>query len=120
MAVNGRCDRLLCAIPPQRVITYHREMADVTEVAVEFYGVPRQRAGVERVGLVFSTCRVKASDVIGALVQRFPALRDGCLQDGWLHPACAANVDGVGFISDPSTLLSTGQTLLVMSADAGG
>ncbi|MAV37306.1 MAG: hypothetical protein CMJ59_17835 [Planctomycetaceae bacterium] len=95
-------------------------MAAVTEVEVEFYGVPRQRAGVERVKLVFSTSTVVATDVVSALRRRFPDLQNDCLEGGWLHPSCAANVDGVAFISDPGTRLSCGQTLLLMSADAGG
>lgn len=95
-------------------------MAALTKVDVEFYGVPRQRAGVDRVQLAFATSSVVAADVMDALLQRFPTLQNGCLEDGWLHASCTANVDGCDFISDPATPLSCGQTLLVMSADAGG
>ena len=95
-------------------------MAALTEVEVEFYGVPRQRAGVDRVQLAFTAASVAAADVIKVLERRFPDLQNGCLQNGWLHASCTANVDGCDFISDPETRLLCGQTLLVMSADAGG
>ena len=101
-------------------LAYDEQMVAQTKVDVEFYGVPRQRAGVDGVQLAFPTSSVVAADVIEALVRRFPTLSNGCLENGWLHASCAANVDGCDFISDPTTPLSCGQTLLVMSADAGG
>jgi molybdopterin converting factor small subunit len=86
------------------------------EVIVEFYGVPRLRAGRASV-------RVSASNVgeaIGALRRECPAL-DGTVLDGrGVHPAYRLSLNGERFVTDPDTPLLEGDALLLLSADVGG
>jgi molybdopterin converting factor small subunit len=86
------------------------------DVTVEFFGIPRQRAGVAE-----TTSRSgRLGDVLADLERRFPGLTEDCLADGRLRPACVANLNGEAFVSDPATILSPGDALLILSADAGG
>jgi molybdopterin converting factor small subunit len=85
-------------------------------ITVEFYGVPRERAGVKTV--------TAAGDSLGELLldvgNQFPQLAAVCLERGRLRPGFAANLNGERFVSDPDTPLGPGDTLLILSADAGG
>lgn len=85
-------------------------------VLVELYGIPRQRAGLAQT----TAQGVSLGDVLTDLAQRFPALAEDCLRDGRLQPGVTANLSGNRFISDPDTPLADGDTLLLLSADAGG
>jgi hypothetical protein len=40
--------------------------------------------------------------------------------NGRLHESLAANLGGARFIHDPRTIIRDGQSLLILSADAGG
>ncbi len=85
-------------------------------VRIEFYGIPRKRAGVEAL-------EIDASDVGTALTQiaeRLPEFAKSCLENGNLRPGYVANVNGKTFTTDPNTPLHTGDCLLILSADAGG
>jgi molybdopterin converting factor small subunit len=85
-------------------------------IHVEFYGIPRQRAGV-------STTEAKGSclgDVLRDLEHRFPELQATCIANGQLVPGYTANIGGERFIGDPATELCDGDVLLILSADAGG
>jgi molybdopterin converting factor small subunit len=82
---------------------------------VEFLGIPRERAGV-------AEAQVEAESLgqlLGVLALRFPALRE-LITDRGLHPSIAANLNGDEFVSDPRTVLTAGDRLLLLSADAGG
>jgi len=48
-----------------------------------------------------------------------PSFRELIVTDR-LHPACVANLNGDRFISDPATPLGEHDSLLILSADAGG
>ena len=49
-----------------------------------------------------------------------PAMAESCLAHGRLQPGYLANLNGTHFTTDPSTPLSSGDTLLILSADVGG
>ena len=85
-------------------------------ITVEFYGIPRERAGVATT--VVDGRRL--GEILIDLAQRFPRLGESCFDSGRLRPAAIANVNGGRFVSDPSTLLEPGDTLLILTADAGG
>ncbi len=85
-------------------------------VNVEFYGIPRQRAGAERVRACGNTLHQVLNDVL----QQSPALDGCCIANGRLLPGYVANLNGQRFVSDPATRLSDGDCLLILSADAGG
>lgn len=86
------------------------------QVAVEFFGIARARAGVSR-----TTAQGQClGDVLVELVARYPALAEACIDGQKLRPHCTANLGGRRFVSEPETPLSDGETVLLLSADAGG
>ena len=86
-----------------------------SSMKVEFLGIPRERAGVAELELDAETL----GQLLATLEQKFPAL--GTLVDaGRLHPSILASLNGDTFVSDPRTRLSTGDCVLILSADAGG
>jgi molybdopterin converting factor small subunit len=85
-------------------------------VTVEFYGIPRERAGVAEVTVPAARLR----DVLAQLAAGFPRLSEACLERGRLRQGYVANVNGQRFVSDPELLLQPGDRLLILAADAGG
>lgn len=85
-------------------------------IRVEFFGIPRQRAGVAAT----TAEGARLGDVLRELEQKFPGLAEDCLQQGRLQASCTANLDGTRFVTDPQTPLTGKQVLLILSADAGG
>jgi molybdopterin converting factor small subunit len=88
----------------------------MTRITVEFFGVPRERCGVAATTVPGD----RLGTVLRSLEKCFPALATDCLASGRLRPGFAANLNGERFVSDPDTPLRDGDTLLIMSADAGG
>jgi molybdopterin converting factor small subunit len=82
---------------------------------VEFFGVPRERAGMSGLEVQADTL----GQLLGTLAVRFPSL-DQLLSANRLHPAFVANLNGERFISDPETALGKDDCVLILSADAGG
>jgi len=89
-------------------------------IRVEFYGIARQRAGVGEVRLELESHQAPLADVLRRLAERLPALGHELLIQGRLHESLMANLDGQRFVSDPATPIGDGQSLLILSADAGG
>jgi sulfur-carrier protein len=89
-------------------------------ITVEFYGIPRQRAGCSRQELEFPSKRIELQEVLRRLTDLHPGLRDECIRDGFLVPGYTANLAGERFLSDPCYILGDGDVLLILSADAGG
>jgi molybdopterin converting factor small subunit len=90
-------------------------------IRVEFFGVPRQRAGVADVELSLSGNPPTLGDALRQLTRHYPQLVGECLTaEGRLMPACVANLDGRSFVRDPTTTLIGVSALLLLSADAGG
>ena len=82
---------------------------------VEFFGIPRERAGLagmevraETLGQLFATLAVE-----------IPSF-DSLLRGQQLHPCFVANLNGDRFVSDPGTPLKENDRVLILSADAGG
>ena len=85
-------------------------------VRVEFFGIPRQRAGTASV-------EVNATDLgtaLAAAASRLPAFGAACLDGPRLRRGYIACVNGRAFVSDPSAPLASGDAVLVLSSDAGG
>ena len=82
---------------------------------VEFFGVPRERAGIDEVEVQAATL----GGLITTLASEMPALAE-LIVDDRLHPSLAASLNGDRFISDPATPLSDRDCVLILSADAGG
>ncbi len=82
---------------------------------VELLGVPRERAGVAEVELQAETL----GQLLMALAVRFPSLAELIIGDR-LQPSVVANLNGDQFVSDPRTQLRDGDSVLILSSDAGG
>ena len=82
---------------------------------VELLGLPRERAGVAELELEADTL----GQLLTALSLRFPSFSDLIAVDR-LRPSFTANLNGDRFISDPATRLSESDSVLILSADAGG
>jgi molybdopterin converting factor small subunit len=82
---------------------------------VELFGIPRERAGI-------ASLEVQA-DTLGqlweTLAARIPSLQALICTDR-LNPAVVANLNGDQFVSDPATPLAESDSVLILSADAGG
>ena len=82
---------------------------------VEFFGVPRERAGVSALEVHADTL----GQLLGTLARRMPSLSE-IIEDDRLHPAFVANLNGDRFVTDPDTPLRRDDSVLILSADAGG
>jgi molybdopterin converting factor small subunit len=82
---------------------------------VELLGVPRERAGVAELEVQADTL----GQLLMALAARFPSLGE-LINTDRLRPSFVANLNGDQFVSDPGTQLSEDDSVLILSADAGG
>jgi len=82
---------------------------------VELLGLPRERAGVAELELEADTL----GQLLTALAVRFPSFNELIAVDR-LRPSFTANLNGDRFISDPATRLRESDSVLILSADAGG
>jgi molybdopterin converting factor small subunit len=82
---------------------------------VEFFGIPRERAGVDSLKVPAGTL----GQLLATLKFQIPSFGDFISEAG-LHPAFAANLNGDRFVSDLATPLRDTDCLLILSADAGG
>jgi molybdopterin converting factor small subunit len=87
---------------------------------VEFFGVPRERAGVSGLEVQADTL----GQLLGALAARIPSfdqfVSEQAIGANRLHPAFLASLNGERFVSDPETALGKDDCVLILSADAGG
>jgi molybdopterin converting factor small subunit len=89
-------------------------------LSVEFYGIARQRAGVDRLEVALPDRDATLAAVLRSIGEKLPEFAAHCLDRGRLHPSLSANLDGERFVTDPETFVRDGQSLLILSADAGG
>ena len=82
---------------------------------VEFYGIPRARAGVAQVRATARTL----GDLAVSLSQLFPALGKCCFDGPHFRPGYTANLSGDRFTTDPTTPINDGDNVLILSLDAG-
>jgi len=85
-------------------------------VTIEFYGIPRARAG--RTELVVSAAT--AGEALALAVSECPGLAGMFRADGRLSPHYLLSLDGQTFITDLAQALPSGARLLLLSAEAGG
>src|SRR3954452_13768236 len=90
-------------------------MAQSGTVTVEFFGIPRQRAG--RAELLVAAGTV--AEVLGAVETACPGL-DGLRVNNRLSPHYLLSIDGQRFVDGLDMPLVAGQNVLLLSADAGG
>jgi molybdopterin converting factor small subunit len=85
-------------------------------VTVEFFGVPRARAG--RPDLTVSAATV--GEALATVASACPKLADVVRSDGRLAPHYLLSRDGERFVRGLDEPLRDGERLLLLSADAGG
>lgn len=85
-------------------------------VIVEFFGVPRLRAGQAEVAVPIGSVLT----ILQAISERCPSLPDLLTADGHLAPHYLLSLDGRAFVTDLSCEVPPGSRLLLLSADAGG
>jgi hypothetical protein len=88
-------------------------MANMT---VEFYGIPRQRAGRAQLAVDADT----AAAALAWVAVACPELGGLVSPDGRLARQYLLSVDGERFVADLAEPLPPGTRLLLLSADAGG
>jgi hypothetical protein len=84
-------------------------------VIVEFYGVPRLRAGRAELPVPPGT----VAEVLAAVETACPGLL-GLVEGGRLLPHYLLSLDGQQFVMDLEEQVPAGARLLLLSADAGG
>jgi molybdopterin converting factor small subunit len=82
---------------------------------VEFFGIPRERVGISELRVQANTL----AELFRTLAAQLPAFNELLTPNG-LHPSIAASLNGGEFVSDPRTILTEDDHLLILSADAGG
>jgi hypothetical protein len=90
-------------------------MTEESWVTVEFFGVPRLRAGQGELRVPAGT----ATEVLAAVERACPGLA-GLVRDGRLSPHYLLSVDGRCFVANLDQYVEPGDRLLLLSADAGG
>ena len=85
-------------------------------VTIEFYGIPRARAG--RKDVVVSAATVR--EALAAVALECPDLSAVLGSDGGLAKHYRLSLDGQFFVTDLAHILQSGDRLLLLSADAGG
>lgn len=85
-------------------------------VRVEFYGIARQRAGIDSIDIEANTL----GEAIDRIRAHLPQLAETCFEDRGLRAGFLANVDGRKFTTNAEEPLASGQSLLILPADAGG
>lgn len=85
------------------------------EVTIEFYGVPRQRAGRAELTARAATL----AELLAAAECACPGLR-GLVRGDRLAPQYLASLGGRRFLTDLGEPLRPGERVLLLSADAGG
>jgi len=86
------------------------------QVHIEFFGIPRARAGVAAV----TAEGTNLGDVLEDLSARLPDLGQACISGRNLKPGYTANLRGEQFVTDPATEIREGDVILLLSLDAGG
>lgn len=86
------------------------------EVVVEFFGVPRRRAGRAEMRVPAGPARAALAEV----ARHCPRLADLVTADGRLSSHYLLSLDGQVFLTDLDMPLQSGDRLLILSADAGG
>lgn len=86
------------------------------QVVVELFGIPRERAGIART-TASGQC---LGDILVDLATRYPDLAESCIEGRGLRPGFTANLGGDRFVTAPDTMLNDGDSVLLLSIDAGG
>ncbi len=90
------------------------------EIKIEFYGIARQRAQISDTLISDVQNAIPLHQVLRHLANKFPDLNGECIADDQLQPGFVANLNGEQFVTNPDHRIRPGESILIMSADAGG
>ena len=88
----------------------------MSEVTIELYGIPRERAGLAKMTVVACT----GADAMQQLAVACPNLEGLLSTQGRLSPHYLLSLNGECFLRDLAEPLPPNARLLLLSADAGG
>jgi hypothetical protein len=91
-------------------------MSETANVIVEFFGMPRLRAGCKELRVAAGTI----GEVLARVEHACPGLAGMRRADGQLAPHYLLSRDGQRFVTDVTEEIGAGERLLLLSADAGG
>lgn len=89
-------------------------------ITVEFFGIPRVRAGLERVEIPVVRQSVRLSEILAKVAEQLPNFAESCMQGDRLSEHCIASIDGTQFVRDEDVEVEDHRTIILLSADAGG
>jgi molybdopterin converting factor small subunit len=97
------------------------EPATTVKISVELFGTPRLRAGRREVKLKLPA-EARRQQVIQALAEACPALVGHALREDFsaLQDGYVFNLNGTTFLSGDTISLQSGDSLLLLSNQAGG
>lgn len=95
------------------------------QLVVEFFGLPRHRAGVSELHVELDQNPTSLASVVAYLAEHLPGLQPDCIvgdrNGGWeLTSHVVGNLNGDRFIRQGCEVLQEGDRLLLLSADVGG
>lgn len=85
-------------------------------VTIEFYGIPRQRAGCAELVLEAGT----VGELLEKIQEKCPGLKGLVSKDRRLPKEFLLSINGERFVSGLEDPLKPGERILLLSADAGG
>lgn len=86
------------------------------QIEVEFFGIPRERAGVPSIIVNAATVQTLYHE----LRQQLPEFAACCLKNDVLASEYLLSINGKQFTRDPTIRLTEGDQVLILSADVGG
>lgn len=89
-------------------------------ITVEFFGIPRARAGVDHVTVFSDRQSAPLCDVLSEVAKLCPDFASACLDGNQLREGFIVSIDGQCFVRDESKTIYGGQSILLLSSDAGG
>ena len=84
-------------------------------ITVELFGIARRCAGVAQ-----TRPKARGSTKCWPTWPGASALAEECFADAGLRQGYMANLNGARFVTDPATVIAPGDSLLILSTDAGG
>ncbi|MCA8994236.1 MAG: MoaD/ThiS family protein [Planctomycetaceae bacterium] len=91
-------------------------LGSMSHITVEFFGIPRERAGTSCVQIEATTL----GQVVEQLAGQFPEFANHCFDDNEISTHCLVAVNAIHFTRDLNWKLAPGDTVQFLSADVGG
>lgn len=86
-----------------------------SRITIEFFGIPRHRAGRSELAVEAAT----VAEALEAVQQQCPSLH-GILKGKRVAPHYRISINGQRFVTDLGEKLAEGDRVLILSADVGG